>query len=72
MSSGITFTAAQIKQITDMIADGVLSSGHGDKRVQFESFDGLEKRLKFMLRCNAKANGQRITAGLSGFRRNDR
>lgn len=69
--AGITFSPAQIQELADAIASGVLSTGHGDKRVQYRSLSDMRATLRWMQRCN-NAGAQRVTAGFAGFNRGDR
>lgn len=69
--AGIRFTQAQIQELADAIASGVLSTGHGDKRVQYRSLEAMRSTLRFMQRCN-NSGSKRVTAGFAGHSRGDK
>ncbi len=67
------YTAQQIADLRAAIASGVLSTGHGDKRVSYRSLPEMKESLRIMIAdCNTAATGRRNNAGFAGFSRGNR
>jgi hypothetical protein len=53
-----SYTEAQYEELIDAIASGVLSTGHGDKRVQYRSLEEMIK-LAAIMRDDIDGTSQR-------------
>ena len=69
--AGTTFSQAQIQELADAIASGVLSTGHGDKRVQYRGLADMRATLRWMQRCN-NSGSRRVTAGFAAHSRGEK
>ncbi len=56
----MAFTQTQVDELRDAIARGVLSVGHGDKRVQYRSLKEMRETLRLMEREIASATVKKV------------
>ncbi len=66
----VTDYSAQIQAIVDAIASGATSVSYEGKSVTYASFDDMTKRVSYLQRLQARANGQSVpNVGLAAFDR---
>lgn len=54
--------------LLEMLGSGILESGHGDKRIKFDSFEELKKRIDYLTRIIDGVTSARPRAGSIRFR----
>ena len=64
----MAFTQTQLDTLKEMLASGILESGHGSEKIKFDSFEGLKMRIDMITRSLATASNRIPRTGAIRFR----
>ena len=64
----MAFTQADLDRLREMLASGILESGHGSERIKFASFEDLRQRIAMITRELETTGSRRSRVGVIRFK----